>query len=412
MWACITFDTADDFSKPFYSVIYDGFQIEIERAASMEKCHHLYVEITNGNEKAAYEASFRFLSELAWLFRSRVEVLAYSGGSHKIPTNFANRKFNRVLNSIHLDDYEQIAFNPEQKLALGIYREGVSSNSRFYQFLSFFRVINLKCPKSKDIKDWVNRNIHKLSYDNALSKPILAELTKTGITDWGEHLYKTGRCAIAHASLQSGDPIADADNYDDISKIRNELSLIWELAKIFIREELNVPTRGEALEITLLKTFRKLFGEGLINKITAKEDIAISAFPKMPKMTFRIHDEPRKFYSLQNLDFAVVSAGKGRVVLSNQLQDWPLQTVFTIDFIKKEIQFDLSNIGINRNHPKYTDEFLLDILYFLKALCKNGRLEILDNDKNELMTRLSPYLSVWGTSEEIQRNIDLLENKA
>lgn len=62
-------------------------------------------------------------------------------------------------------------------------------------------------------------------------------------------------------------------------------------------------------------------GEGLVNEITAKEEIAISAFPKMPKMTFRIHDEPRKFYSLQNLDFAVVSAGKGKVVLSNQLQD-------------------------------------------------------------------------------------------
>lgn len=49
MWTYISFDTADDFAKPFYSVIYDGFQIEIERAASMEKCHQLYVEITNGN---------------------------------------------------------------------------------------------------------------------------------------------------------------------------------------------------------------------------------------------------------------------------------------------------------------------------------------------------------------------------
>lgn len=88
-----------------------------------------------------------------------------------------------------------------------------------------------------------------------------------------------------------------------------------------------------------------------------------------------------------------------------------MQTVFTIDFIKKEIQFDLSNIEINRNHPKCTDEFLLDILYFLKVICKNGRLEILDNDKNELMARLLPYLPAWGTSEEIQRNIDLLENK-
>jgi hypothetical protein len=137
MWVTICFDTGGDFAKPSYFVRYEGFQIEIKRGSTTEG-HNLYIETVEANYNVAHEAGRRFLSELAWLFNYKVQVLTWGGGGHKTPFNVSNMIFPRIGNGIHLDDYEQVAFQHEQKLALGLYREGISSNSDFYKFLSYF----------------------------------------------------------------------------------------------------------------------------------------------------------------------------------------------------------------------------------------------------------------------------------
>ena len=412
MWVTICFDTGGDFAKPSYFVEYEGFLIEIKRGASTEG-HNLYIETTKNKDNygKTIEIGFRFLSELAWLFNDRVEVLTYGGSSNcRIPVQTWNRKFNRILNTIHLEDYEQVAFNNEQKLALGIYREGISSNSKFYEFLSYFKIINMKNHTSSAQENWINNNIHKLHS----SKKLLDELKKEGITNFGEHLYASGRCAIAHASLKSGDPIADADSYEDNNRISRELPLIKDLAEIFIQEELKVPDRFEAFRITLLKKFRELFGENLIEEVITQDNINTKNFPKMPKISFRIYKESREFFSLEGLNFEVILADKGIILLSNESQDWPLHTEFTIDFPMREVKFDVMNVKINKDHPKF-DIFLLDFYYFLKAYFPNGRLEIWNDEKQELMARLLPFIPVnicpRDAVEGFQKIIDDLESK-
>jgi hypothetical protein len=158
--------------------------------------------------------------------------------------------FSRLLYPINLDGYKQIAFTRDQQLALGIYRQGVSSNSIFYGFLSYSKVINIKCSGRKAHMSWINNNIHKIGNDHIINT--INKLKKNGVMDLGELLYISGRCAIAHASLQSGEPIADPDSHDDQIRIARDLPIAKALAGIFIREELNIPDRFQ---------FRKILGQ-------------------------------------------------------------------------------------------------------------------------------------------------------
>ncbi len=87
-------------------------------------------------------------------------------------------------------------------------------------------------------KTWINDNISKIKDpDNRI---FLVEIQKDEKTDLGSYLYYSGRCAIAHASIQDNGPIADANNYDDIQRIKGDISLIKELAEIFIKNELSL----------------------------------------------------------------------------------------------------------------------------------------------------------------------------
>ncbi|MCK4233592.1 hypothetical protein KAU34_02250 [candidate division WOR-3 bacterium] len=234
-WITICFDTSHDFCKPLYNVLYDGFCIEVKRGNDTEG-HEFYIEIPIHREKEGYEAGLRFLSEISWFFRTSVEVITWVSGGSKTKCNVANRKFPRVGNVINLDYYEQIADSHLQKLGLGFFKEGISSKSNFYKFLSFFKIINIKYANGPEQKKWINKNIIGLTR----SRDKLNQLRKDGVTDFGEYLYHSGRCAIAHANIK---PIIDVDAYDHNYRINVSAPIMQELADIFLRKELGLPKR-------------------------------------------------------------------------------------------------------------------------------------------------------------------------
>jgi len=409
MWITIAFDTSDDFGQPSCRVIYNGYEIEIKMGSSTEP-HNLYIEGTDRNEKEILEAGYKFLSELAWLFNTRVEVLATGGaGNHKMPIGIMGRSYNRILNSIHLDDYEQVASSNEQKLALGLYREAISSNSKFYAFLCYFKIINILYKTGLTQKNWINNNISRIRNN----KKTLEGFRSSGITDIGDHMYHSGRCAIAHASIQSGEPIADPDCYEDIYRISSELDLIQELAQIFMSEELKVPDKFEAIKIKMLKKFRDILGEDIVREVITQQDLDLTRLPCLPKMSIGVYKASKDFNVLSNLEFNALSAGDGRILLSNKDQDWPIEAELTVDFVKKELNFRI--VQIRDKHAKVNDNFILNYYRFLKAYVPNGRLEIWNSENEELLARLWPNIPVNidldKTMNNIQEAIDYLEQK-
>lgn len=234
-WVTICFDTKYDFVKPSYTIRYDSFDIEIKRGTETEG-HELYVEVPIGKEREGYEVCRRFMSELSWLYKTNIEELTNGTSGHKCSFNVANMRFSRIANGINLGNYRQVAFAHEQKLALGFYKDGISSNSNFCKFLSFYKVINIKFHSGMDQKNWINANISRISHH----RDRLEKMKNEGVSDFGDYIYKSCRCAIAHASIQSGDPIADVDNYDDNYRLNLSLPVIKELSELFIKLELGV----------------------------------------------------------------------------------------------------------------------------------------------------------------------------
>lgn len=241
VWICTCFDTSFDFSNSSYNVTYDSFEIEVVRGNSNEG-HNLFIETEKEQAKLANEVTRRFLSEICWLYQSRVEIIAGGGwASQKIPVKVAFRQFARIGGGIYLESYRQIAFSHEQKVALGIYREAFSSNSIFYKFLCYFKIINMIYKTGSAQKSWINDNIDRL----VLCKEKINQLMQEGITNFGDHLYHSGRCAIAHSNFISGEPIADADNYEDNYRIGREIEVVKELAEIIMNIELKIPYRKQ-----------------------------------------------------------------------------------------------------------------------------------------------------------------------
>lgn len=93
----------------------------------------------------------------------------------------------------------------------------------------------------REQKDWIENNIEKL----VKSKSKAEQLKQEGIVNLGEHFYHSGRCAIAHSNIISGEPIADADNYEDNFRIGREIEVVKELAEILMNKELLIPTREQ-----------------------------------------------------------------------------------------------------------------------------------------------------------------------
>jgi hypothetical protein len=101
--------------------------------------------------------------------------------------------------------------------------------------LSFYKVVESQFSDSKKKSDWIAANIEKLT-DRAAKR--VAELRATGI-DVSRHLFDSGRCAIAHASLEG--EIVDPDIAADRRRLSADLVIMEELARIYIRDELKVP---------------------------------------------------------------------------------------------------------------------------------------------------------------------------
>jgi hypothetical protein len=182
---------------------------------------------------------YRFTSILSWFEGGYVDVSGYMSGSHPIlyggrtvysSMGIAGKK---SFNCNHMPIIE----DENVRKALAFWREGkrLAEVHDSYAFLSFFKVIESQFRDGKNRGKWISANLEKLT-DRAAKR--VEELRAAG-TDVSTHLYDSGRCAVAHASLEG--EIVDPDIPADRKRLSADLIIIEELARIYIRDELNVP---------------------------------------------------------------------------------------------------------------------------------------------------------------------------
>jgi hypothetical protein len=220
----------------------------------------------------------------------------------------------------------------------------------------------------------------------------LTDLSNRGIPDIGEHLYASWRCAIAHADVSSWAIIVDADSFADGDRIFKELPLIKEMADIYMKEELVIPDSSELSRINLLKWFGLLFWDNFMNTVSFCQEVPPCIFPTIPMISFKLYKNETYWKPFRNLEFKVISAGKWKVLFSNFHQHHSTHLSFTVDFLSREIAFDINHVQIDSEHDLFDREFELDWYIFLEKYYSNGRLEMWNVENKQLLTRLDAFI--------------------
>jgi hypothetical protein len=179
----------------------------------------------------------RFLSILTWCDGQGMETL-YNWSGNPIPVSVPKRS-RFVGSSIAFPFYRDIEDDPKARLALALYREARTISSIPFEFLSYFKILNIfwqdKFQNHKnELIEGLREALSGLRYDEAV-KRIKALNKQHG--DVAAYLYESGRCAVAHAH---SDPIVDPDNISDLRRLSDDMWIIKAVAEFLIENKLHV----------------------------------------------------------------------------------------------------------------------------------------------------------------------------
>jgi hypothetical protein len=334
------------------------------------------------NQDSADEAIakiYRFTSILSWFMGGYVDVSGYMWGTH--PCLYGNprtvysslgimgtKSFN--CNHMPVIEHENI------RKALAFWREGQRLHEvhASYAFLSFYKVIESQFSNTKNKADWISTSIDRLT-DRAAKR--VAELRETGI-DVSRHLFESGRCAVAHASLEG--EIVDPDIPADRKRLYADLVVMEELARIYIREELKVPdSRSLYRSRNRLAPWNSLLSESTLNVLRhgGTPDncdglqgvrVSVGLWP----------DGPIKGLEAMAMHVDAFKDGVVKVVLINELKTVLL--VFFLDYRSGKVHTNLEDGGLlyGENQPEEID-VVAYATFFYKVL-GNGISELTIGD--------------------------------
>jgi hypothetical protein len=176
----------------------------------------------------------RFLSIICWC--SGVPIQAENRGTGSIkPVPLPARETRTIPSSIAFPFNRTVPQNPKAQRALALYREAKSVNSIPYEFLGYYKIINiLHKDGSPEQKNYIRKCLPEIK--DTFTQKQIKELGADG-GDVVDHLYKACRCAIAHAEKETDIDPDDADQTWDLS---GALLIIREIAEMTIEKKFGV----------------------------------------------------------------------------------------------------------------------------------------------------------------------------
>lgn len=193
----------------------------------------------HGHENEMMGKVFRFASILGWYKQGYVDVGGYVTGTHPILYSEPQSQASLLAGGKYGFDcnYLPLVRDERTRRALAFWREGARLRHIHtgYAFLSFFKVIESQFDKSASRVAWIAATLPNLD-GNAAER--VKELSAE-VADVGKHIYESGRSAIAHAQFADGR--GDPDIPEDRRRLGRDLTVIEELARKYIADELQVP---------------------------------------------------------------------------------------------------------------------------------------------------------------------------
>ncbi len=348
------------------------------------------VKAQGATKEKLREIILRFISVLSWIENSGASLVSFGGGSHLIAYSRSKRGGFLICNQIDLRYLPEIT-DPKAKLALALMREARGLKHIAYSFLTFWRVLEVAVGRNK-IKTWVSDALGRITDHRA--KEAIAKIAESGVKDVSEHLYISGRCAVAHAG---NNPIIDPDQPEDSWRLAREIPLVEALAVLAIEERLGVQTASTIYREHLyeLGGFKRLFGDDIVDTITQKKKISTETVVDLPAVDISLmnHAPIGAFMSMHpvGLDY-----DEGSVLIEFERQDGLLRVRFVLNFSEERLEFDIHNglYGPADDDSAEWADIKADIQEFAKWYYLNGCLIISNSETGELIARKDEFIPV------------------
>ncbi|WP_170394696.1 methylamine utilization protein MauJ [Ruegeria arenilitoris] len=341
------------------------------------------------SDNATKERILRFLSVLSWLERGGATVVSFGGGSYPLAFKREKKHGFSIRDEIDLRYLPEVT-DAKAQLALALMREGRGLSHVAYSFLSFYRVLEVAVGRGQAIPKWIPQAVKRLS--NGRGKDALNDLATAGVTDIPQHLYISGRCAIAHAS---GSPIIDPDNPSDTGRLYKERPLVEELAELAIEEFLGVQTARTVYREHLyeLAGFKRIFGQKLVDDILAGNAIPAGTNVDIPAISFQLHGKG-PFEVFENLKPVNIAQEGNKVRMEFEREDGRLRIKFYLNFADERLEFEIHDgvFGVPDDDSPIYARHKAETLEFLAAYYGNGQLRIVDYETSELIARKDEFI--------------------
>jgi hypothetical protein len=222
------------------TIRFGGYQL-ILRPSTADSEQSIHVNLREISMVDALTLINRFLSILSWCDDQPMENL-YGWSGNPVPVSVP-RECRAVSCSSDFPFYRNPETNGKASLALALFREARTVNSTPFEFLSYFKILNIFWKDRTELVEGQRRNpivegirvtILVVKDERALSRLGVLRGTEP---DVAKYLYESGRCAVAHAQAE---PIVDPDDVSDLRRLSEDVHIVKAIAEYLIEMELRV----------------------------------------------------------------------------------------------------------------------------------------------------------------------------
>lgn len=346
------------------------------------------VETDSGFTQAdADKLILEFLSALSW--SEQANALPTYGNWCTAPLNIGKGTGASMIGKGHFD-YLPDPIDPKAKLAIALYREGLSVNLVPYQFLGFFKVINVIRDKGSAQKQWIKDNLQHVTDRTAIAR---ISALQSSIPNVETYLYESGRCAVAHAFDQSN--LVNPDDPADLTRLQKDLPVIRELARVAIEREFGIKSKRDFHREHLyeLDGFRTHFGETLVARIKSLGQIPSSEIPLPTPLSLRVRDR-EAIEAFESMDAAVVEVHDGCVRVRLDSTRHQLVVFVTLDFASESLISDpIGDVQFRDDGTPNAARMMLQWAQLYRWwFGGNGTIELWDTVRAQRMARSQPYM--------------------
>jgi hypothetical protein len=244
-------------------------------------------------------------------------------------------------------------------------------------------------------KAWINANHANFGSTGHAKFEItrrLTELNHSGITDIGEYLYASGRCAIAHAGTS---PTVDPENPEDIERLSKDFPVIRAMAAHVIEKELEVKSSHTvwAGHLYELSGFKDLLGPEIAERLKAKDNtLQPPDAAAIHRLRIGVKNRP-PYTALKALTVRQATITDGKLTLLTSSEDGLIEVDLTLDFAAERMLFDIDNgLRASDDGSENSAKQIVSVLHFISDYVGNGKLQVFNSETGSLLGRKDAYI--------------------